>query len=72
MMFFKKKKRKDEVFAKYPCSVFLHNSLRLLTENKPEAAYEEICYAIIRSGGVLTAMEKMTLMHLCEKKGGSE
>ena len=58
MMFLRRKKKKDTVFSQYPCSVFLHNALRFISQNKPEVAYEEICYAIKRSGGELTEEEK--------------
>lgn len=52
------KKCKNKWLNQYPCDVFLHNSLMRLSENNIEAAYDEICYAIIKSGGELTSEEK--------------
>lgn len=56
-MFFNKK-RKEDVFSQYPCSVFLHNALRFISEGKSDIAYEEICWALKRSGGELLEEEK--------------
>ena len=55
-----KKKRKDKSYSKYPCSVFLHNALRFIKEGKPEVAYEEICWALVRAGDELSSEEKET------------
>lgn len=55
---FWKQKQNDNVFSQYPCSVFLHNALRFITEGKPEVAYEEICWALVRSGAELSKEEK--------------
>lgn len=49
---------------RYPCSFFLHNALRFISQNKSEVAYEEICHAIKRSGGELTEEEKEHLKAL--------
>ena len=48
----------DELLSRYPCSVYLHNALRFISEGKPQVAYDEICHAIIRSGGSLTEQEE--------------
>ena len=42
----------------YPCSDYLHNALRFISNGQPEVAYDEICCAIIRSGGSLTESEE--------------
>lgn len=47
-------KRKDNELNKYPCSVYLQNALRFITEKEYDTAYSEICWAIIKSGGKLT------------------
>ena len=52
------KKKKDKIYSEYPCSVFLHNALRFITEGKPYIAYEEICWALLRAGGELSNQEK--------------
>ena len=66
-----RKKQKDEVFSRYPCSVFLHNALRFISQNKSGVAYEEICHAIIRSGGELTE-EEMRIFVQLKLKGGAD
>lgn len=53
-----KNKKINSKLSEYPCDVFLHNALRFLSQNKPEVAYAEICYAITKSGGDLTEAEK--------------
>ena len=55
---FGRRKKKDNALAQYPCSVFLHNALRCLQGCRYDVAYEEICYAIVRSGGKLTDEER--------------
>ena len=49
---------KDKVFNDYPCSDYLHNALHFISQGKIDAAYDEICHAIIRSGGKLTEEEQ--------------
>lgn len=51
-------RNKDTKFADYPCSVYLHNALWFISEGKSNAAYEEICWAILKSGGKLTDDER--------------
>lgn len=51
-------RNKAEKLGNYPCSVYLHNALRFISEGKPQVAYDEICHAIIRSDGVLTEEER--------------
>ena len=70
-MIFGRKKQKDEMLSRYPCSAFLHNALSFISQNKPEVAYEEICYAIKRSGGVLTEEENRIFENI-KLKGGAE
>lgn len=45
-------------YSEYPCDMFLHNALRFIQNGKSEVAYEEICWAIIKSGGELTEEER--------------
>lgn len=52
------KKCYEKSLRRYPCDVFLHNALMFLKERKVEIAYDEICYAIIKSGGELTTEEQ--------------
>lgn len=42
----------------YPCSDYLHNALRFIMQGESDVAYDEICHAIIRSGGRLTESEE--------------
>lgn len=42
----------------YPCSDYLHNALRFIAQGEANVAYDEICHAIIRSGGRLTESEE--------------
>ena len=49
---------KNRLLNDYPCSDYLHNALRFLREGNVDAAYDEICHAIIRSGGKLTEEEQ--------------
>ncbi len=56
-MFFNKKQN-NKVFSQYPCSVFLHNALRFISEGKSDIAYEEICWALIRAGDELSKEER--------------
>ena len=54
-------KRQNALINAYPCSDYLHNALRLIAYDKPQVAYEEICWAIRRSGGELTEEEQQYL-----------
>lgn len=49
---------REEKLRNYPCSDYLHNALRFISEGKSQVAYDEICHAIIRSGGCLTEEEE--------------
>lgn len=70
MLFFKKKKVvKKSLLKKYPCQCHLRNALYLIDINKPNLAYEEICYAIMKSGGELTPWEMKIFNELVNKKG---
>ena len=42
----------------YPCSDYLHNALYFIANGKPEVAYDEICWVIIKSGGSLSDEEQ--------------
>ena len=41
-----------------PCVDYLHNALRFIKDNKLNQAYEEICFAILKSNGILTKEEQ--------------
>lgn len=47
----------NKLLKDYPCRDYLHNALTFIADGKPEAAYDEICCAILRSGGSLTEEE---------------
>ena len=49
--------KRNRKLNEYPCDVYLHNALRFIADGKLQIAYEEICYAIIKSGGELTEAE---------------
>ena len=51
-------KRINNLLNSYPCSDYLHNALRFIADGKPHVAYDEICHAIIRSGGELKLWEQ--------------
>ncbi|MBQ7347777.1 MAG: hypothetical protein IJW55_07455 [Clostridia bacterium] len=70
-MFFNRKKRNDKVFSQYPCSCFLHNALRFISEGKADIAYEEICWALMKGGEELFQEEK-TRFEKLRKERGSE
>lgn len=53
-----KNKYINRLLNNYPCSDYLHNALRFIADGKPQVAYDEICNAIIRSGGSLSEDEK--------------
>lgn len=61
-------KKRNKVFSKYPCDVFLHNALFFIRNNKPDVAYREICWAILKSGGKLTE-EEQAIFKEREKNG---
>ena len=71
MMFFNRKKRNDRVFSQYPCSSFLHNALRFISEGKVDIAYEEICWALMKGGEELSQEEK-TIFEKLRKYRGAE
>lgn len=47
----------NKLLNDYPCSDYLHDALRFLREGNVDAAYDEICWAITKSGGELTEEE---------------
>ena len=51
-------KKRNKVFSEYPCDVYLHNALFFITNDKPDVAYREICWAILKSGGKLREEEQ--------------
>lgn len=55
---------KNKVFNDYPCSDYLHNALHFISQGKIDAAYDEICHVIIRSGGKLTKDEQYFRNHM--------
>lgn len=57
----------NKVFSKYPCSVYLHNALRFILDNKADIAYEEICRALLKAGDELSIEEKKMLDQIREK-----
>lgn len=58
--------------SSYPCDVYLHNALLFIVNGVPECAYEEICWAIMKSGGTLTAQEEEWRREQAELKGTEE
>ena len=48
-----------------PCSDYLHNALRFIEQGNADVAYDEICYAIIKSGGKLTESEEEYRKKVC-------
>jgi hypothetical protein len=51
-------KKQNKKLSDYPCEDFLHNALTLINKAEFDAAYNEICWAIIKSGGTLTEKER--------------
>lgn len=66
-MILKRKNKKDKIFSEYPCSVYLHNALRFITNNEPEVAYEDICHALMKAGDELSDEEKRERLRMIEK-----
>lgn len=64
----RKKKQKDRVYSQYPCSVYLHNALRFISEGKPKVAYEEICWALTKAGVMLSQKEYHEWREICSSK----
>jgi hypothetical protein len=64
----RQKKQKDRVYSQYPCSVYLHDALSFISEGKPEAAYEEICWALTRAGAILSQNEYREWREICSSK----
>lgn len=54
----KSKKINKKRLRKYPCDVFLKNALHFIEIGKPDIAYTEICWAILKSGGKLSDTER--------------
>ena len=54
----KKIKKQNKKIGEYPCVDYLHNALRFIKDNKLNQAYEEICFAILKSDGILTKEDK--------------
>lgn len=40
----------NSFFSSYPCIDFLRNALHWIEEGKPDVAYTEICFAIMKAG----------------------
>jgi hypothetical protein len=70
MIFFHKDKVNN--LSQYPCINYLHNALRYINDNNIEDAYNEICYAIIKSGDKLSDKEEETFKNNLLKKEGRE
>ena len=60
-------KRKDRIFSKYPCKYYLHNALIFISDNEPDIAYTEICYALFKAGEELSDEEKEMFKKIREK-----
>ncbi len=71
-MILKRKNKKDKIFSEYPCSVYLHNALRFITNNKPDVAYEDICHALMKAGDELSDEEKRILKEIQANKRSEE
>lgn len=54
----KPRSRSDEILCEYPCSYYLHNALHMLMVGDSDSAYDEVCWAIIKSGGQLRTSEE--------------
>lgn len=64
---FIKHKSKYKIFSQYPCVVYLHNALRFIDEKNLDVAYEEICYALLKSGNKLSVEEKTKFENIQKK-----
>lgn len=67
-MFFNREKRRNKVYSQYPCSCYLHNALRFISEGKTDVAYEEICWALVKAGEELSQEEKVMFGTLQNKR----
>ena len=66
--FFNKNKRKDKIFSKYPCVDYLHNALEFISDDKPDVAYEEICWALLKASCKLSDKEQKTFNDIRERQ----
>lgn len=57
---------KKNQLNEYPCDLYLHSALRHLRELDIEGAYEEICWAIIKSGGTISGIESDSWKRIME------
>lgn len=55
---FQLRRKINKKLNEYPCSDYLHNALHFIIQGEIDVAYDEICNAIITSGGELTGQEK--------------
>ena len=67
-MFEKKKKCNKKLLRKYPCDTYLKNALHFIEISKPDIAYTEICWAIVKSGGELSDSEFKKFFELRDKE----
>ena len=64
--------KKKNILNEYPCSDYLHNALHFLRQGKVDVAYDEICWAITKSGGELTEEESEFRHHPVLRGNGSK
>lgn len=60
-------KRKNKKLSQYPYNIYLHNALQFIKDKKYDMAYTEICWAILKSDGVITKEEEKIFKELNEK-----
>lgn len=58
--------------TEYPADYFIHNSLRFIHDNNMNAAYEEVCFAILKSGGELSDEEEKYLNKIRKERDKDE
>ena len=60
-------KKKKNNFSEYWRDIYLHNALQFIKDKKYDTAYTEICWAILKSDGVITKEEEKIFKKLNEK-----
>lgn len=64
-LFHKKRKEYDDPFIVH---IYLHNALHLIDKGEYDAAYEAICWAVIKSNGVIKDKEANKFNKLRKKR----
>ena len=65
-------KHMGQHLREYPCSEFLYNALHFIKVGNLDAAYEEVCWAIMRSGCKLSEEASVIFNQIKENERNSD